>query len=70
VLPIPPETLKYLRDDFFILPKECDPVGSCSSDFVGEETSFDDEDTDGVEAPDFSEFSKLISETLKKLGKS
>lgn len=70
VLPIPNEVLKYLKQDFFILPKECAPVIGCSSSsFIGEETNFDDEDTEGVDVPEFPEFSKEIKETLVKLGK-
>lgn len=70
VLPIPSEVLNYLKQDFFILPKECAPVGcSSSASYIGEETNFDDEDTEGAEIPEFPEFSKEITETLKKLGK-
>lgn len=70
VLPIPKEVLSYLRQEFFVLPKECTPVGASSgASFVGEETVFDDEDTEEGEAPAFPEFSKEIHETLKKLGK-
>lgn len=70
VLPIPADVLSYLRQEFFILPKECTPVGSSSgASFVGEETNFDDDDTEGTEAPEFPEFSKEIADTLKKLGK-
>lgn len=72
VLPIPQKVLEYLRQDFFILPKECAPVGSSSgASFVGEESNFEDEDTEGAESdvPEFPEFSKEIAGTLKKLGK-
>lgn len=69
ILPIPPEVLKYYRDEFFILPKECNPVGSTSASFVGEETNFEDEDTESADAPEFQDFSKQITDTLKKLGK-
>lgn len=70
VLPIPGEVLKYLKDDFFVLPKECTPAGgsSAGASYVGEETNFDDEDTEGVDVPEFPAFSKEISATLKKLG--
>jgi D123 len=70
VLPIPAEALKYFRDEFFILPKECAPVGTSSASFVGEETNFEDEDSEDTDVPEFPEFSKQISETLKKLGKN
>jgi D123 len=72
VLPIPNEVLKYLKEDFFILPKECAPTGgsSAGASYIGEETNFDDdEDTEGVEIPEFPEFSKQINSTLNKLGK-
>lgn len=70
VLPIPHEVLNYLQQDFFILPKECAPVGgsSAGASYVGEETNFDDEDTEGADVPEFPAFSKEISDTLKKLG--
>lgn len=69
VLPIPQEVLKYLQQDFFILPKECAPVGSSSGAcFVGEESNFDDDDTEGADVPEFPAFSKQISEVVKKLG--
>lgn len=69
VLPIPKEVLKYFRQDLFVLPKECTPArSSSSSDFVGEKIDFDDDDTEDVEVPEFPEFSKIISETLNKLG--
>lgn len=69
VLPIPPEVMKYLEQDFFILPKECAPVGSSSgASFVGEESNFDDEDTEGADIPEFPVFSKSITDVLKKLG--
>lgn len=69
VLPIPNEVLSYLKQDFFILPKECTPVGSSSASFIGEETNFEDEDTEGADIPEFPEFSRAITETLKKLGR-
>lgn len=70
LLQIPPEVLAYLRQDFFVLPKEC-KLGGTSSEatFVGEETNFDEEDSTEVDAPEFPEFSKTITETLTKLGK-
>lgn len=69
VIPIPPNVLKYLRDEFFILPKECSlSEGSSSSKFVGEESNFDDDDTETTETPEFPEFSKLIQETLINFG--
>lgn len=69
VLPIPTEVLSYLKQDLFILPKECAPVGGSSgASYVGEETCFDEEDTENVEAPEFKEFSKEITATIAKLG--
>lgn len=70
VLPIPTEVLNYLKQDLFILPKECTPVGGSSAcaSYVGEESNFDDEDTEGTDIPEFPSFSKEIIETLNKLG--
>lgn len=74
VLPIPANVLKYLRNEFFILPKECSPSSdggsssSTSAQFVGEESNFDDDDTETCETPEFPEFSKLLRETLEGLG--
>lgn len=70
VIPIPPNVLKYLKDEFFILPKECSPIeaSSSSSKFIGEESNFDNDDTETTEAPEFPEFSRLIKETLEVLG--
>lgn len=71
VLPIPSEVLNYLKQDLFVLPKECNPTAGSSSatQFVGEKIDFDDEDTEDIETPEFPEFSKQIKETLDKLGK-
>lgn len=71
VLPIPSEVLCYLKADLFILPKECALTEGCSSsaNFVGDQTNFDDEDTEGADIPEFPEFSKEITAVLKKLGK-
>lgn len=70
VLPIPRDVLNYLKQDLFVLPVECTPAGgsSSSSDYVGEKTDFDDDDTEDAGAPEFREFSKVISETIEKLG--
>lgn len=70
VLPIPPDVLEYLQQDLFVLPVECTPAGGSSSScaFVGEKTDFGDEDTEDAGAPEFREFSKVISETIEKLG--
>lgn len=71
VLPIPTEVLNYLKQDFFILPKECTEVGGTSTaSFVGEKINFDDEDTERTESPEFPKFSKEITDTLRKLGKN
>lgn len=76
VLPIPSNVLLYLKNEFFVLPKECSPSSSSggggssssSAKFVGEESNFDDEDTEACEMPEFPEFSKLIQTTLDSLG--
>jgi predicted RNA methylase len=69
VLPIPEDVLKYLKDEFFILPRECLQNATVSNvKFVGEESNFDDEDTETTEVPEFTEFSKQIQETLNGLG--
>lgn len=69
VLQIPAEVLAYLKQDFFILPKECKLGTYDEARFVGEETNFDEEDSEGADVPEFPEFSKTIVETLKTLGK-
>lgn len=70
VLPIPNEVLSYLKQDLFVLPKECTPVGGSSgASYVGQESNFDDDDTEGTDAPEFPTFSQKINETLHKLGK-
>ena len=69
VLPIPSEVLNYLKQDLFVLPKECTPVGGSSgASYVGEESNFDDDDAERNDVPEFPSFSKEITETLNKLG--
>lgn len=70
-LPIPANVLEFLRADLFILPKECvvSSAGSSADNFVGEESNFDEDDTESVEAPEFPEFSKAIVDAINKLGK-
>lgn len=69
ILQIPAAVLNYLKQDFFILPKECQLVGSSSdTGYVGEGTDFDEEDSEEADTPEFPEFSKTIADTLKLLG--
>jgi hypothetical protein len=78
-LQIPANVLNYLKQDFFILPKEChtssQSAASCSSSsntkVVGEVTNFDDDtEVDDTEVPEFPDFSNKILEILDKLGGS
>ncbi|KAG5675293.1 hypothetical protein PVAND_005205 [Polypedilum vanderplanki] len=76
-LSIPTDVLNYLKQDLFILPKECNLHTGLSSQtentkFIGEASNFSDEEDDDDEnvVPEFPEFSKQILEILDKLGGS
>lgn len=60
------EVLQYLRDDMIVLPKECQT--RVESNQLGED--FLQEDTAETVAPEFPQFSRLISEKLAVLGGS
>lgn len=75
-LQIPADVLNYLKQDFFILPKECNLQNSIASSsntkVIGEATNFDDDDEElddeNQECPEFTDFSNKILEILNKLG--
>ncbi|CAO1300908.1 unnamed protein product [Diamesa serratosioi] len=70
-LPLPSNVLNYMREDKFILPKECDfGDGGNDYEYVGDETNFDEDDTEQTEVPEFANFSRQIKDTIKKLGGS
>lgn len=73
-LELPVDVLNYLKQDFFILPKECKMTAMFNSEqtkAVGEASNFEnyDDDDDEEEPPTFPEFSNKIKKILDKLGK-
>lgn len=68
---IPEDVKFYLKQDLFILPKECTPVSKSSeTKFIGEASNFAEDEEEEIDtAPAFPEFSKQISDILRKLGK-
>lgn len=71
-LQIPHQVENYLKQDFFILPKECNATKSASSSntkTIGESSSFSDDEDDEDAAPEFKEFSDKIVKIIEKLGK-
>ena len=70
-LELPADVLNYLKQDFFVLPKEC-KISTSNSDqttTVGEASNFEnDGDDDEEEPPTFPEFSNKIKRILEKLG--
>ena len=71
-LPIPDDVLNYLKQDLFVLPKECKVSSSSSTSetrTVGEATNFEESEEEENPAPSFPEFSEKISKIIEKLGK-
>lgn len=67
---VPEDVLNYLKQDFFVLPKECKitSTNSFETKQVGEASNFEDDDEEET-LPTFSEFSNKIKRIIDKLGK-
>lgn len=71
-LQINQDVLNYLKQDLFILPKECNlsntAASSSNTKTIGESSSFSDDDEEPSVVPEFKEFSDKIVDIIDKLG--